>query len=79
MINRLMMRWLMLMSISMLACMLLAANLGAMPLSLRTLWQAPLSDLAGKSGSHSPAARIAGGADWHGAGGVRRGDAGAVS
>ncbi|MDI6956344.1 iron ABC transporter permease [Pantoea sp. Pa-EAmG] len=46
MINRLMMRWLMLMSISMLACMLLAANLGAMPLSLRTLWQAPLSDLA---------------------------------
>lgn len=46
MINRLMMRWLMLMSISMLVCMLLAANLGAMPLSLRTLWQAPLSDLA---------------------------------
>ncbi|WP_370445705.1 FecCD family ABC transporter permease [Pantoea sp. ICBG 985] len=41
-----MMRWLMLMSISMLVCMLLAANLGAMPLSLRTLWQAPLSDLA---------------------------------
>jgi ABC-type Fe3+-siderophore transport system, permease component len=30
----------------MLVCMLLAANLGAMPLSLRTLWQAPLSDLA---------------------------------
>lgn len=48
MINRLMMRWLMLMSISMLVCMLLAANLGAMPLSLRTLWQAPLSDLAWK-------------------------------
>ncbi|RRW72551.1 iron ABC transporter permease [Pantoea dispersa] len=46
MINRLMMRWLILMSISMLVCMLLAANLGAMPLSLRTLWQAPLSDLA---------------------------------
>ncbi|NIG16671.1 MULTISPECIES: FecCD family ABC transporter permease [Pantoea] len=46
MINRLMMRWLMLMSFSMLVCMLLAANLGAMPLSLRTLWQAPLSDLA---------------------------------
>lgn len=46
MINRLMMRWLMLMSISMLVCMLLAANLGAMPLSLRTLWQVPLSDLA---------------------------------
>ncbi|MHB2054228.1 FecCD family ABC transporter permease [Pantoea dispersa] len=46
MINRLMMRWLMLMSISMLVCMLLAANLGAMPLSLHTLWQAPLSDLA---------------------------------
>ncbi|MBK4784990.1 MAG: iron ABC transporter permease [Pantoea sp. Pent] len=46
MINRLMMRWLMLMSISMLVCMLLAANLGAMPLSLRTLWQTPLSDLA---------------------------------
>ncbi|MEB5973020.1 FecCD family ABC transporter permease [Pantoea dispersa] len=46
MINRLMMRWLMLMSISMLGCMLLAANLGAMPLSLRTLWQAPFSDLA---------------------------------
>lgn len=46
MINRLMMRWLILMSISLLVCMLLAANLGAMPLSLRTLWQAPLSDLA---------------------------------
>lgn len=46
MINRLMMRWLILMSISMLVCMLLAASLGAMPLSLRTLWQAPLSDLA---------------------------------
>lgn len=39
-------RWLALMLIGMLAAMALAANLGAMTLSLRALWQAPLSDMA---------------------------------
>jgi len=38
-------RWLALMLISMLAAMAIAANLGAMTLSLRALWQAPLSDM----------------------------------
>ncbi|PNK65369.1 MULTISPECIES: iron ABC transporter permease [Pantoea] len=38
-------RWLALMLASMLAAMALAANLGAMPLSLRALWRAPLSDM----------------------------------
>jgi len=38
-------RWLALMLISLLAAMALAANLGAMPLSLRALWRAPLSDI----------------------------------
>jgi len=38
-------RWLTLMLVSMLAAMVLAASLGAMTLSLRTLWQAPLSDM----------------------------------
>lgn len=39
-------RWLLLMLISMLVAMVIAANLGAMSLSLRTLWQAPLSDIS---------------------------------
>jgi len=38
-------RWLALMLIAMLAAVALAANLGAMPLSLRALWRAPLSDI----------------------------------
>ncbi|WP_312109405.1 FecCD family ABC transporter permease [Pantoea septica] len=38
-------RWLALMLASMLAAMALAANLGAMPLSPRALWRAPLSDM----------------------------------
>lgn len=38
-------RWLVLMLVSMLAAIVLAANLGAMTLSLRALWQAPLSDM----------------------------------
>ena len=38
-------RWLALMLMSMLMAMALAANLGAMPLSLRALWRAPLSDM----------------------------------
>ena len=38
-------RWLALMLLSMLAAMAIAANLGAMTLSLRALWQAPLSDM----------------------------------
>ena len=38
-------RWLALMLISMLAAMAIAANLGAMTLSLRALWLAPLSDM----------------------------------
>lgn len=38
-------RWLALMLISVLAAMVLAANLGAMTLSLRALWRAPLSDV----------------------------------
>lgn len=39
-------RWLLLMLISMLVAMVIAANLGAMSLSLRALWQAPLSDIS---------------------------------
>ncbi|MEG3109200.1 iron ABC transporter permease [Pantoea sp. T14] len=39
-------RWLLLMLISMLVAMVIAANLGAMSLSLRTLWQAPLNDIS---------------------------------
>ncbi|WP_313611524.1 FecCD family ABC transporter permease [Pantoea piersonii] len=38
-------RWLTLMLLSMLAAMAIAANLGAIRLSLRALWQAPLSDM----------------------------------
>lgn len=38
-------RWLALMLLSMLAAMAIAANLGAIRLSLRALWQAPLSDM----------------------------------
>ncbi|MSE18317.1 iron chelate uptake ABC transporter family permease subunit, partial [Pantoea agglomerans] len=38
-------RGLMLMLIFLLVAMMLAANLGAMSLSVRALWQAPLSDL----------------------------------
>ncbi|WBG91560.1 iron ABC transporter permease [Pantoea piersonii] len=38
-------RWLALMLLSMLAAMAVAANLGAIRLSLRALWQAPLSDM----------------------------------
>lgn len=38
-------RWLALMLAGMLAAIVLAANLGAMTLSLRALWQAPLSDM----------------------------------
>ncbi|RTY55589.1 iron ABC transporter permease [Pantoea sp. YU22] len=38
-------RWLALMLLSMLAAMAIAANLGAIRLSLRVLWQAPLSDM----------------------------------
>ena len=38
-------RGLLLMLIFLLAAMVLAANLGAMSLSVRALWQAPLSDL----------------------------------
>jgi len=43
--NPAVLRWLALMLISLLAAMALAANLGAMPLSLRALWRAPLSDI----------------------------------
>ena len=39
-------RWLLLMLISMLVAMVIAANLGAMSLSLRALWQAPLNDIS---------------------------------
>ena len=39
-------RWLLLMLISMLVAMVIAANLGAMSLSLHALWQAPLSDIS---------------------------------
>ncbi len=38
-------RWLALMLLSMLAAMAIAANMGAIRLSLRALWQAPLSDM----------------------------------
>lgn len=38
-------RWLALMLLSMLAAMAIAANLGAIRLSLHALWQAPLSDM----------------------------------
>ena len=38
-------RGLVLMLIFLLVAMVLAANLGAMSLSVRALWQAPLSDL----------------------------------
>ncbi|MDR7344158.1 iron complex transport system permease protein [Pantoea alhagi] len=44
--NRTVVRWLLLMGVSMVMCMLMAANMGAMPLSVRTLWHAPLSDMA---------------------------------
>jgi ABC-type Fe3+-siderophore transport system, permease component len=46
MTNAAVMRWLLLMGISMVVCMLMAANFGAMPLSMRTLFHAPLSDMA---------------------------------
>jgi iron complex transport system permease protein len=46
MANASVMRWLGLMTISMLIVMLVAANFGAMPLSVRTLLHAPLSDMA---------------------------------
>ncbi len=39
-------RWLLLMLVSMLLVMVAAANFGAMPLSLRGLWQAPFSDIS---------------------------------
>lgn len=46
MANTSVMRWLGLMAISTLILMLMAANFGAMPLSMRTLLRAPLSDMA---------------------------------
>ena len=46
MTNAALMRWLFVMSISMVICMLMAANFGAMPLSMQTLFHAPLSDMA---------------------------------
>lgn len=46
MTNAALMRWMFVMSISMVICMLMAANFGAMPLSMQTLFHAPLSDMA---------------------------------
>ena len=46
MTNPALMRWLLVMAIGMVICMLMAANFGAMPLSMRTLFHAPLSDMA---------------------------------
>ncbi|MBU5376740.1 FecCD family ABC transporter permease [Pantoea septica] len=51
-------RWLALMLASMLAAMALAANLGAMPLSPRALWRAPLSDMVWQIWLHIRLSRV---------------------